>query len=187
MKEKALQDLHYYELDKHVKVQDFKEIESLWKKGIAVGIISEAGCPAIADPGAELVNLAHSLQVEVIPLVGPSSIILGLMASGMNGQQFIFHGYLSNKKEELIRQIRQIETQSQETSYTQIFIETPYRNRQILEALRATCKPNTLLALCVGLTSDDQKIIRKHIADWKKVDLAPFHKKPAIFLLSTSR
>ena len=147
-----------------------------------IAIISEAGCPGIADPGQILIAAAQEMGTIVKPLVGPSSILLALMASGMNGQQFEFLGYLPIDNAERMKAITAIELTSQKKHSTQIFIETPYRNNQLLETLLKTCKPSTRLCIAVDLTSADEYIKTKTITEWKKekVDL---HKRPAIFLL----
>lgn len=152
------------------------------KEGKNIGIISEAGCPGIADPGQLLIAAAQEMNIAIKPLVGPSSILLALMASGMNGQQFRFAGYLPIDNQERIRNIKELENESQKRNCTQIFIETPYRNNQLVEALLKTCKPSTLLCLAADLTGEKEWIKTKTIADWRKekVDL---HKRPAIFLL----
>jgi 16S rRNA (cytidine1402-2'-O)-methyltransferase len=152
------------------------------KEGKNIGIISEAGCPGIADPGQSLVAIAHEMDAEVKPLAGPSSVLLALMASGMNGQQFQFIGYLPIKDPERIKAIKELETGSKKKNCTQIFIETPYRNNQLLDALLKTCSPSTDLCIAVDLTSLNEWIKTKTIREWneKKPDL---HKRPAIFLL----
>lgn len=152
------------------------------KGGKTIGIISEAGCPGVADPGQSLVIIAHEMDAEVKPLVGPSSILLALMASGMNGQRFQFTGYLPIKDQERIKTIKELETESKKKTCTQIFIETPYRNNQLLEALLKTCSPSTRLCIAVDLTSLSEMIKTKTMREWKekKPDL---HKRPAIFLL----
>jgi 16S rRNA (cytidine1402-2'-O)-methyltransferase len=163
-----------------------EEIQSIFKQKINenknVGIISEAGCPGVADPGQALVAIAHEMNVEVKPLVGPSSILLALMASGMNGQRFQFVGYLPKNDQERTKTIRELETESQKNKCTQIFIETPYRNNQVIASILRCCKPNTRLCIAVDLTGKDEWIRSRTIAEWKreKVDI---HKKPAIFLL----
>ncbi|WP_346238671.1 SAM-dependent methyltransferase [Niabella insulamsoli] len=152
------------------------------KEGKTIGIISEAGCPGVADPGQLLIAAAQELDAKVVPLVGPSSILLALMASGMNGQQFTFAGYLPIDNRERLKAIRDIEAESIKKSATQIFIETPYRNNQMLEALLKTCQPDTQICLAVNITGPDEWIKTKTARQWKneQVDL---HKKPAIFLL----
>jgi 16S rRNA (cytidine1402-2'-O)-methyltransferase len=152
------------------------------KEGKNIGIISEAGCPGVADPGQTLVAVAQEMNVEVKPLVGPNSILLALMASGMNGQQFQFVGYLPIDNQQRIKAIKELETDSQKKNCTQIFIETPYRNNQFIEALLKTCKPSTKLCIAVDITGKTEWIKTKTIADWQnsKPDI---HKRLAIFLL----
>jgi 16S rRNA (cytidine1402-2'-O)-methyltransferase len=152
------------------------------KDGKNIGIISEAGCPGIADPGQVLVAIAQEMNIEVKPLVGPNSILLALMASGMNGQQFRFCGYLPIDNHERNNAIKELETESKKKNCTQIFIETPYRNNQMLEALLKNCNAATRLCIAVDLTGNTEWIKTKTIADWKKekVDL---HKRLVIFLL----
>ena len=150
------------------------------KKNIA--IISEAGCPGIADPGQILIAAAQDMDATVKPLVGPSAVLLALMASGMNGQQFEFLGYLPIDNAERIRSIAALELSSQKKHCTQIFIETPYRNNQLKEALLKTCKPSTRLCIAAELTGAGEFIKTRTIAEWKKEDV-DLHKKPAIFLL----
>ena len=147
-----------------------------------IGIISEAGCPGVADPGQQLVAIAHELNSEVKPLVGPNSILLALMASGMNGQQFKFNGYLPIKDPERTKVIKELESESEKKRCTEIFIETPYRNNQLIEALLSICKPTTKICVAVDLTSDNEFIKTKTVNDWKK-NKPDIHKKPAIFLL----
>jgi len=152
------------------------------KQGNTIGIISEAGCPGIADPGQELVAIAHEMNADVKPLVGPSSILLALMASGMNGQQFQFVGYLPVKEQEKIKAIRELESESQKKNCTKIFIETPYRNNQLIESILKTCKPSTKFCIAVDLTSPNESIHTMKIDQWKK-NKPDIHKRPAIFLL----
>lgn len=152
------------------------------KDGKTIGIISEAGCPGIADPGQQLVAIAHEINVQVIPLVGPNSILLALMASGMNGQQFRFNGYLPIKDPERNKSIKDLEAESLKTNSTQIFIETPYRNNQLVEALCKNCKPSTKLCIAVDLTGQHEWIKTKPISEWQK-NKPDIHKRPAIFLL----
>lgn len=151
-------------------------------EGKTIGIISEAGCPGIADPGQQLVEIAHEMNVEVKPLVGPNSILLALMASGMNGQQFKFNGYLPIKDPERHKAIKGLESESVKKNCTQIFIETPYRNNQLMDALLHICQPSTKICLAVDLTSEKEFIKTRSVAEWKK-DKPDIHKRPAIFLL----
>ena len=161
----------------------------LFKKKIkeekTIGIISEAGCPGIADPGQQLVAIAQQLNIEVKPLVGPNSILLALMASGMNGQQFKFNGYLPIKDHERNKAIKELETESAKKNCTQIFIETPYRNNQLVDALLNNCQPSTRICIAADLTSSTEFIKTKTVVEWKtsKPDI---HKHPAIFLLHAS-
>lgn len=166
-----------------------EEVQNIFKQkleqGKNIGIISEAGCPGVADPGQILIAAAQEMNVQVKPLVGPSSILLALMASGMNGQQFQFLGYLPIDNVERIKAIKELEADSQKKKCTQLFIETPYRNNQLIETLLKTCKPSTRLCIAVDLTGKEEWIKTKTIADWKK-DNITIHKRPAIFLLQVS-
>lgn len=150
--------------------------------GHTVGILSEAGCPGIADPGAELVGWAQEAGVTVRPLVGPSSILLALMASGFNGQQFAFHGYLPVKDPERAARIRELEAEARRKKQTQIFIETPYRNNPLIDALLQVLQPDTRLCIAVDITGTQESIRTRTISAWKKERPAP-GKVPAIFLL----
>ena len=147
-----------------------------------IAIISEAGCPGIADPGQMLIELAQQMNVTVKPLVGPSSILLALMASGMNGQQFEFVGYLPIDNFERIKAIKEFELSSQKKSSSIIFIETPYRNNQLIETLLKTCKPTTKICIAAELTGPNEYVKTKTVANWKN-EKTDFHKKPVIFLL----
>jgi 16S rRNA (cytidine1402-2'-O)-methyltransferase len=153
--------------------------------GKTIGVISEAGCPGIADPGQQLVAIAHEMNVEVKPLVGPNSILLALMASGMNGQQFKFNGYLPIKDPERHKAIKELESESAKKNCTQIFIETPYRNNQLMAALLHICQPSTKICISVDLTSKKEFIKTRSVAEWNK-NKPDIHKRPAIFLLHAS-
>ncbi|UJH91176.1 SAM-dependent methyltransferase [Antarcticibacterium sp. 1MA-6-2] len=152
------------------------------KDGLDVGLLSEAGCPGVADPGAEIVQIAHSMGIQVVPLVGPSSILLAMMGSGMNGQSFTFHGYLPIDKKERKQELKNLERISLERKQAQIFIETPYRNNAFLEDMTAVLHPGTRLCVACDLTLPSEFILTQTIAAWKKtkVDL---HKRPTIFVL----
>ena len=152
------------------------------KEEKTIGIISEAGCPGIADPGQQLVAIAQELNIEIKPLVGPNSILLALMASGMNGQQFRFAGYLPIKNPERNNAIKELESESAKKNCTQIFIETPYRNNQLMEALLLICQPLTKVCIAVDLTGSTELIKTKTVGEWRK-SKPDFHKRPAIFLL----
>jgi 16S rRNA (cytidine1402-2'-O)-methyltransferase len=154
----------------------------LLKEGNNIGILSEAGCPGVADPGQLLVNAAQKVGAVIKPLVGPSSILLALMASGMNGQQFQFNGYLPIDNNERKAAIKDLENESAKKNCTQIFIETPYRNNHLIKQVVETCKPQTQLCIAVDITSPSETIVTKTIAEWKK-QLPDIHKKLAIFLL----
>ncbi len=156
--------------------------KKLLQRGMTIGIISEAGCPGVADPGQLLVAVAHGMGATVKPLVGPSSILLALMASGMNGQQFKFNGYLPIESAERIKSLKIMEAESLASKCTQIFIETPYRNNQILETILKTCNPATRLCLAVDITGAGEAIQTKTIGDWKQ-RIPDINKRPAIFLL----
>lgn len=152
------------------------------KEGKNIGIISEAGCPGVADPGQLLVHAAHAINAIVKPLVGPSSILLSLMASGMNGQRFQFVGYLPIDNQERKNTLKELENESAKKNCTQIFIETPYRNNPLLKQIIETCKPQTRLCIAVDITASTESIVTKSIVEWKNV-LPDIHKKLAIFLL----
>jgi len=152
------------------------------KEEKTIGIISEAGCPGIADPGQQLVAIAQELNIEIKPLVGPNSILLALMASGMNGQQFKFAGYLPIKNPERNNTIKELESESAKKNCTQIFIETPYRNNQLMEALLLVCHPLTKVCIAVDLTGPTEFIKTITVGEWRK-SKPDIHKRPAIFLL----
>lgn len=172
--------LHNY--GKHSEKTDistyFKELET----GQDVGLMSEAGCPAVADPGSEIVAEAHRRGIKVVPMVGPSSILLALMASGFSGQSFTFHGYLPIDKVQRSKRIKELENMAERNHQTQIFIETPFRNNQMLEELLRSCSSKTQLCVAVNVTSEDEQIISRPVEQWRKLKV-DFHKKPAIFLL----
>ena len=159
----------------------FKGLEA----GKAVGLMSEAGCPGVADPGADIVAEAHKRGIKVVPLVGPSSILLALMASGFNGQSFTFHGYLPIDKVQRSKRIKDLEGMATRHNQTQLFIETPFRNNQMLEELLRTCNPHTRLCIACNLTAADELIKTQTITNWKK-QIPDLHKRPTIFLLSGS-
>lgn len=150
-------------------------------EGYDVGILSEAGCPGVADPGAELVKIAHEKNIQVIPLVGPSSILLGLMASGLNGQQFAFNGYLPIDKDKRKKEIKRLEKLSADFNQTQLFIETPYRNEALLSDLVATLSPTTRICVACDLTLPTEMIKTRTADEWKKIKV-DLHKRPTLFL-----
>jgi len=180
----TIENLVFFELTKDSPSTDIKKI-LLQLKSIDckhVGVISEAGCPGVADPGALAVQLAHQMNIEVEPLVGPSSILLALMASGFSGQSFVFHGYLPIDKSNRINKISQLEKEAIKSGQTQIFMETPYRNNAILEDLLQTCHPDTLLSISCDLKGDDSLSKTLTIQQWK-AQIPDLHKKPTIFLI----
>jgi 16S rRNA (cytidine1402-2'-O)-methyltransferase len=156
------------------------------KEGKNIGIVSEAGCPGVADPGQELVAIAHEMNVDIRPLVGPSAILLALMASGMNGQQFRFNGYLPIDNFQRIKALKDLETESAKQNCTQVFIETPYRNNQMIEAVLKNCRAETRFCIAADITGKTEWIKTKPIKEWQK-DIPDIHKRPAIFLLLASR
>lgn len=175
--------LHFSEIDKHTGA-DIKQLKNWLLTGNDVGIISEAGCPGIADPGAELVSVAHAMSATVIPLTGPSSIILALMASGLNGQSFAFVGYLPVKEPERSKRIHVLEELSKKENQTQVFIETPYRNDALLNDLLKNCQSNTRLCIAENISAPNAFIKTLTITDWKK-NKPVLGKSPAVFLLLT--
>ena len=177
-----IDDLVFYELNEHTEKKTLEEFLQPVCEGFDIGIISEAGCPGVADPGADLVRIAHEKNIKVIPLIGPSSILLSLMASGMNGQNFAFLGYLPVKPAERIKTLKDIERRSAVEKQTQIFIETPYRNMKLFEDLVVTLHPLTRLCIAADLSLESEYIRTQTISNWKrqKPDL---NKRPAIFLI----
>ena len=173
--------LQFYPLNKHTSPNEISDYLKPLEKGEPMGVISEAGCPAVADPGADVVSIAQRKNLKVVPLIGPSSIILSIMGSGFNGQSFAFHGYLPVDSAERIKKLKQIEQRVYNEKQTQLFIETPYRNNKMVEDILTNCRPQTLLCISSNITCEDEYIKTKSIKDWKgKVtDLA---KKPCIFL-----
>lgn len=174
--------LNFKLLNKYTKPEELEGFLSSCKAGKSMGLLSEAGCPGIADPGADIVKLAHEAQIQVIPLVGPSSIVLALMSSGMNGQSFAFNGYIPIDKSERKATLKRLELLSFEQNQTQLFIETPYRNNKILEDMCSTLHPNTRVCIACDITLPTEYIRTMTAQEWKhaKVDL---HKRPAIFLI----
>jgi len=182
MPNKNQPSLHLSPLNKFTDAGSISSYLEPCKEGIDIGLLSEAGCPGVADPGAEVVKLAHEMGIQVIPLVGPSSILLAMMGSGMNGQSFTFHGYLPIDKKERKHELKNLERISLEKNQAQIFIETPYRNNSLLEDIVQTLNPSTKLCIACDLTLISEYIITKSILDWSKtkVDL---HKRPTIFII----
>lgn len=181
--EQPVQALHFATLNEHTAANELPELLAPLLAGHDVGVISEAGCPGIADPGANLVNLAHRNGIRVVPLVGPSSILLALMASGLNGQCFAFHGYLPIAEAERNKMISKLEAESSRLKQTQLFIETPYRNDKMFSALIAQCRPETLLCVATDITLPGEQIRTRSIAQWKSQPMPQLNKRPSLFLL----
>jgi len=175
-------ELTIHDYGKHNRADGTGEFFKGLQSGNDVGLMSEAGCPGIADPGAEIVEKAHRMGIKVIPLVGPSSILLALMASGFNGQSFTFHGYLPIDKVERAKKIKELENLSVKNDQTQLFIETPFRNNPMLEEILKTCNPKTRLCIACDITAETEFIQTKTIAEWQK-KVPELHKRPTIFLL----
>ena len=173
----------FYELDKHQSDQPLDELIQVLLSGYSMGLLSEAGCPGVADPGSSLVAEAHRHQIKVIPWIGPSSILLGLMASGMNGQRFTFHGYLPHSNPDLSIKLKQLEAESLKWKSTQLFIETPYRNQALMQSLLKELKSTTQLCIVINLTGTDELILRHSIGEWQKAPAPPIHKKSTLFLI----
>ena len=177
-----IDELTFYELNKHTNLSDIERYLEPISNGESVGVISEAGCPAIADPGADIVAIAQRRKIKVVPLVGPSSILMSLMASGFNGQSFAFHGYLPIDGDERVKKLKQLEQRISNEDQTQIFIETPYRNHKLVEDLIKNCTLSTKLCIAMDITCDDEYIKTKPIKEWAK-SLPDMNKKPCIFLI----
>lgn len=181
--EQPIQSLHFATLNEHTAAEELAGLLAPLLAGHDAGILSEAGCPGIADPGAELVNLAQRNGVRVVPLVGPSSILLALMASGLNGQHFAFHGYLPIGELERKKAVETLEAESAIRKQTQIFIETPYRNEKMFAALLAHCRPQTLLCVATDITLPGEQILTRTIRQWKQQPAQQLNKRPSLFLL----
>jgi 16S rRNA (cytidine1402-2'-O)-methyltransferase len=181
--EQPIQSLHFATLNEHSAANELSALLAPLLAGHDVGIISEAGCPGIADPGADLVNLAHRNGIRVVPLVGPSSILLALMASGLNGQCFAFHGYLPIAETERNKTIAMLEIESAKRKQTQLFIETPYRNDKMFGALLTQCRPDTMLCVATDITLPSEQIQTFTIAKWKSQPVRQLNKRPSLFLL----
>jgi 16S rRNA (cytidine1402-2'-O)-methyltransferase len=181
-REIQIDSLTFLELNEHTAPDEVPSFLDRVEKGMDAAIISEAGLPGVADPGAVVVNLAHEKGIRVIPLTGPSSILLALMASGLNGQSFCFHGYLPLKKPERIRKIRELEQRIVRNGETQLFIEAPYRNDALLADILETCHPSTKLCIAADITMDTEYIFTQTAGAWKKKKPA-LHKRPVLFLL----
>ena len=180
--EKSQPDLKLHGLNKFTEATDIPGFLDAAKEGRNIGLLSEAGCPGVADPGAEVVKLAHRFNIQVVPLIGPSSILLAMMASGMNGQSFTFHGYLPIDKKDRKNEIKQLERISLERNQAQIFIETPYRNMKFLEDLIQNLNPTTRICVACDLTLETEFIKTATASEWKNIK-TDLHKRPAIFII----
>lgn len=180
--EKAQSSLRLSALNKHTEVSEHNQMIQPCLNGMNVGIMSEAGCPGVADPGAAIVKIAHEKGIQVVPLVGPSSILLAIMASGMNGQSFTFNGYLPIDSAEKKTTLKGLEKLSQDKNQSQIFIETPYRNNKLLEDILQTLQPSTHLCIATDITLPTEFIKTARVQDWKKISV-DLHKRPTIFII----
>lgn len=178
-----IDELTFYPMGKHADAALFSKYLDALRKGEDIGVISEAGCPAVADPGADVVAIAQREGHKVVPLVGPSSILLAVMGSGFNGQSFAFHGYLPIAPADRAKRLKQLESRSAAEHQTQLFIETPYRNHKIIADILATCNPRTKLCIASGLTTDKEYICSKTIKEWKRTTLPDLNKIPTIFAI----
>ncbi len=176
-------EIDFLLLNKNTPITETASFLTPLKEGKDAGLLSEAGCPAVADPGAGLIKMAHARQISVQPLVGPSSILLALMGSGFNGQSFRFHGYLPIKESERKKAIQQLEKESRREKTTQIFMEAPHRNDALVKDVINLCHPETRFCTAVNLTLPDEEIISQPISQWKQTKNHAIHKNPAIFLL----
>lgn len=178
-----LQELQLEELNEHTKANALDRLLTPLRAGHDVGLLSEAGCPAVADPGANLVALAQKENIRVVPLIGPSSLLLALMASGLNGQRFAFQGYLPAKEAERAKTLRDLESESRKRKQTQLFIETPYRNQAMFESILQTCLPTTQLTVATDLTLNSESVLTRTIVQWKKQTPPEIERRPTVFLL----
>jgi 16S rRNA (cytidine1402-2'-O)-methyltransferase len=178
-----LRELAIEQMPETLAPADIERLLSPLQAGLDLGLMSEAGCPAVADPGALLVRRAHELGITVKPLVGPSSLLLALMGSGLEGQRFAFHGYLPAREPERTRRIAELESESARNKQTQIFIETPYRNSALFGALLSACRPRTRLCVATNLTLGSEQIRTRRMADWKVAPSPELDKRPTVFLL----
>ena len=179
----AIQSIAIVELNEHTPPPAVQALLGPALAGNDLGLLSDAGCPAVADPGARLVAAAHKAGVRVIPLVGPSSLLLALMASGLNGQGFAFHGYLPAKAEARAAALKRIDDLARKSGSTQLFIETPYRNVAMLQSLLTACAADTLLAVAADLTLPTEEIVMLPIAQWRRRDVERYQDRPSIFLI----
>jgi len=174
----------FYEMGKHADEKRFSSYLQPLREGKPVGVISEAGCPAVADPGADIVSIAQREGLRVVPLVGPNSMIMAVMSSGLGGQSFAFNGYLPVEPADRAKKLKALETRAWTEGQTQLFIETPYRNQKMFQSLLAALRPQTRLCIAAGITTKDEYIRTLRISEWKKEVLPDLSKVPAIFLIN---
>ena len=179
-----IDDSTFYEMGKHADEKLFSQYLQPLREGKPVGVISEAGCPAVADPGADIVSIAQREGLRVVPLVGPNSMIMAVMSSGLGGQSFAFNGYLPVDAADRAKRLKALETRAWTEGQTQLFIETPYRNQKIFQSLLAVLRPQTRLCIAAGITTKDEYIRTLRISEWKNTKLPDLSKVPAIFLIN---
>lgn len=183
--DKSIDDITFFVLNKHTGKEQLPEFLAPLKEGRDVGVITEAGVPGIADPGEDIVRMAHQQEISVVPLVGPSSVTLALMGSGLNGQHFAFNGYLPIHSNERIKKLKMLEKRSRQENQTQVFMETPYRNNQLLKDILEHCRDHTLLCIASNITLENETIKTRTIKEWRKA-VPDLNKQPAIFILYAS-
>lgn len=182
--ERRIEELEFVELNEHTRsAQDVERMLKPVLEGRSAGVISEAGVPGVADPGADVVALAHRKGVRVVPLVGPSSILMAIMASGLNGQSFAFVGYLPVKEPERIKRLKELERRAKDENQAQLFIEAPYRNIKLFETMLKTLSPKLKLTVAVDITSPEEFIKTRTVEEWKRSGMPDMAKRPTIFLL----
>lgn len=179
--------LTFHPMGKHADAALFSKYLTPLRQGESVGVISEAGCPAVADPGADVVAIAQREGLKVVPLVGPSSILLAVMGSGFNGQSFAFHGYLPIESADRAKRLKQLEARSAQEGQTQLFIETPYRNAKMIADILSACSPSTRLCIAAGLTTDEEFLRSMTVREWKQASLPDLKKVPTIFAIFAGR
>ena len=179
-----IDDCTFFEMGKHADEKQFSQYLQPLREGKPVGVISEAGCPAVADPGADIVRIAQREGLRVVPLVGPNSMIMAVMSSGLGGQSFAFNGYLPVDASDRAKRLKALESRAWTEGQTQLFIETPYRNEKMFQALLSTLRPQTRLCIAAGITTADEYIRTLPISEWKKTKLPDLSKIPAIFLIN---
>ncbi|MBR6141649.1 MAG: SAM-dependent methyltransferase [Bacteroidaceae bacterium] len=183
-REFPIDDCTFYEMGKHADEKLFSQNLQPLREGKPVGVISEAGCPAVADPGADIVAIAQREGLRVVPLVGPNSMIMAVMSSGLGGQSFAFNGYLPVDPADRAKRLKALETRAWTEGQTQLFIETPYRNQKMFQALLSALRPQTRLCIAAGITTKDEYIRTLRISEWKNTQLPDLSKMPAIFLIN---